>query len=316
MKILPSLFSPAGKNSKLSIVIYHRVLPEPDLLTGEGGIAQFEKGLSYLTNNFNILPLSEAVNKLRSGTLPGRAACITFDDGYADNAEIALPILQKHGVTATFFIASGFLDGGRMWNDTVIESVRRAKGDKLDLNAIGLGNHAIATLEQRRETLNLLINKLKYLPHEARASQVDKLSTIIAADLPDNLMMISAQVRQLHDAGMEIGGHTLTHPILASIDDAAARTEIAEGKAKLEAIIDTPLRLFAYPNGKPGKDYLSAHVKMIKDAGFEAAVSTAWGAARQDSDMFQLPRFTPWDQSEWRYVLRMVRNMRQRIQTV
>ena len=128
--------------------------------------------------------------------------------------------------------------------------------------------------------------------------------------------MASAQVRQLHDAGMEIGGHTLTHPILASIDDAAARTEIAEGKAKLEAIIDTPLRLFAYPNGKPGKDYLSAHVKMIKDAGFEAAVSTAWGAARQDSDMFQLPRFTPWDQSEWRYVLRMVRNMRQRIQTV
>ncbi|HRN82721.1 MAG TPA: polysaccharide deacetylase family protein, partial [Nitrosomonas europaea] len=64
------------------------------------------------------------------------------------------------------------------------------------------------------------------------------------------------------------------------------------------------------------KDYLSAHVKMIKDAGFEAAVSTAWGATRQDSDMFQLPRFTPWDQSEWRYVLRMVRNMRQRIQTV
>ncbi|MDL1864155.1 polysaccharide deacetylase family protein [Betaproteobacteria bacterium PRO5] len=316
MKILPSLFSPAGKNAKLSIVIYHRVLAEPDLLTGEGGIAQFERGLSYLTNNFNILPLSEAVNKLRSGTLPGRAACITFDDGYADNAEIALPILQKHGVTATFFIASGFLDGGRMWNDTVIESVRRAKGDTLDLNAIGLGNHAIATLEQRRETLNLLIDKLKYLPHGARASQVDKLSTIIAADLPDNLMMTSAQVRQLHDAGMEIGGHTLTHPILASIDDAAARTEIAEGKAKLEAIIDTPLRLFAYPNGKPGKDYLSAHVRMIKDAGFEAAVSTAWGAARQDSDMFQLPRFTPWDKSEWRYVLRMVRNMRQRIQTV
>ena len=316
MKILPSLFSPAGKNAKLSIVIYHRVLAEPDLLTGEGGIAQFERGLSYLTNNFNILPLSEAVNKLRNGTLPSRAACITFDDGYADNAEIALPILQKHGVTATFFIASGFLDGGRMWNDTVIESVRRAKGDTLDLNAIGLGNHAIATLEQRRETLNLLIDKLKYLPHGARASQVDKLSTIIAADLPDNLMMTSAQVRQLHDAGMEIGGHTLTHPILASIDDAAARTEIAEGKAKLEAIIDTPLRLFAYPNGKPGKDYLSAHVRMIKDAGFEAAVSTAWGAARQDSDMFQLPRFTPWDKSEWRYVLRMVRNMRQRIQTV
>lgn len=316
MKILPSLFSPAGKNAKLSIVIYHRVLPEPDLLTGEGGIAQFEKGLRYLVNNFNILPLSEAVEKLRSGTLPGRAACITFDDGYADNTEIALPLLQKYGVTATFFIASGFLDGGRMWNDTVIESVRRAKGDRLDLNVIGLGDYAITTLEQRQKTLNQLINKLKYLPHEARAAQVEKLSTIIAADLPDDLMMTSAQVRQLHNAGMEIGGHTLTHPILASIDDTAARTEITEGKAKLEAIIGTSLRLFAYPNGKPGKDYLPAHVRIVGDAGFEAAVSTAWGTARQNSDMFQLPRFTPWDKSEWRYVLRMVQNMRQEIRTV
>ncbi|MCC6915854.1 polysaccharide deacetylase family protein [Nitrosomonas sp.] len=316
MKILPSLFSPAGKNAKLSIVIYHRVLPEPDLLTGEGGIAQFEKGLSYLVNNFNVLPLSEAVNRLRSGTLPARAACITFDDGYADNAETALPILQKHGITATFFIASGFLDGGRMWNDTVIESVRLARGDRLDLSSIDLGNHAITTLEQRQATLNRLIGKLKYQSHATRSELVEKLSTIIAARLPDNLMMTSAQVKQLHEAGMEIGGHTLTHPILASIDDAAARTEIAEGKAKLEAIIGTPLRLFAYPNGKPGKDYLSAHVEMVKDAGFEAAVSTAWGAARQDSDKFQLPRFTPWDKSEWRYVLRMVQNMRQRIQTV
>lgn len=316
MKILPSLFSPAGKNAKLSIVIYHRVLPGPDLLTGEGGIAQFEKGLRYLVNNFNILPLSEAVEKLRRGTLPGRAACITFDDGYADNAEIALPLLQKYGVTATFFIAAGFLDGGRMWNDTVIESVRRAQGNRLDLNTINLGNHAIATPEQRQKTLRLLIDKLKYLPYEARAAQVEKLSTLIAADLPDTLMMTSAQVRQLHDAGMEIGGHTLTHPILASIDDTVAHTEITAGKAKLEAITGAPLRLFAYPNGKPGKDYLPAHVKIVRDAGFEAAVSTAWGAARQDSDMFQLPRFTPWDKSEWRYVLRMAQNMRQEIRVV
>lgn len=316
MKILPSLFSPAGKNAKLSIVIYHRVLPEPDLLTGEGGIVQFEKGLSYLVSNFNVLPLSEAVTRLRSGTLPARAACITFDDGYADNAEIALPLLQKYDVTATFFIASGFLDGGRMWNDTVIESVRLAQGDRLDLSSIDLGNHAITTLEQRQATLNRLIGRLKYQSHETRSELVEKLSTMIAARLPDDLMMTSAQVKQLHDAGMEIGGHTLTHPILASIDDIAARTEIAEGKAKLEAIIGTPLRLFAYPNGKPEKDYLPAHVKMVKEAGFEAAVSTAWGAAQHDNDMFQLPRFTPWDKSEWRYVLRMVQNMRQRIQTV
>ena len=316
MKILPSLLSPVGKNARLSIVIYHRVLPEPDLLLGSGGVGSFEAGLNYLVRNFNILPLSEAANRLHSSTLPSRAASITFDDGYADNVEIALPILQKYGVVATFFIASGFLDGGRMWNDTVIESVRLAKGDMLNLSTIGLGVRTITSLEQRRETLSLLIGKLKYLSHETRTSQVEKLSSIISAELPDNLMMTSAQVRQLHDAGMEIGGHTVTHPILASIDDATARKEIVEGKARLETITGTPVRLFAYPNGKPGKDYLPVHVKMIRESGFEAAVSTAWGAARQDSDMFQLPRFTPWDKREWSYVLRMMQNIRQKIQTV
>lgn len=314
MKILPSLFSPAGKNARLSIVIHHRVIPEPDLLLGDGGITAFETRLNYLAGNFNILPLSEAASRLQNGTLPSRAACITFDDGYADNAEIALPLLQKYGVPATFFVASGFLDGGRMWNDTVIESIRLATGDKLDLRSIDLGIHAIATLEQKREALTFLIDRLKYLPYETRALQVEKLSTIISARLPDNLMMTSAQVRQLHDTGMEIGAHTVTHPILAKIDAAAALAEITEGKAKLEAIIGTQVRLFAYPNGKPGKDYLSIHTKMVQDAGFEAAVSTAWGAARQNSDIFQLPRFTPWDKGELRYVLRMIHNMRQKIQ--
>lgn len=316
MKILPSLFSPAGKKARLSIVIYHRVLPEPDPLLGGGGIKSFESSLNHLAKNFNIMPLSEAVNRLQNGTLPSRAACITFDDGYADNAEIALPLLQKHRVPATFFIASGFLDGGRMWNDTVIESVRLATGDKLDLSSIDLGMHTITTLEQRKKTLFFLIDKLKHLPYAIRASQVEKLNAIISAKLPNNLMMTSAQVRQLHHAGMGIGGHTVTHPILTRIDDSAARAEITEGKAKLEAIIDAPVRLFAYPNGKPEKDYLPAHVKMVKEAGFEAAVSTAWGAARQNSDLFQLPRFTPWDKSELFYVLRMTGNMRQEVQVV
>lgn len=316
MKILPALFSPTGKKAKLSIVIYHRVLPEPDLLLGSGGVENFEKKLGFLARNFNVLPLYEGINRLRNGTLPARAACITFDDGYADNAEIALPLLQKQGLPATFFIASGFLNGGRMWNDTVIESVRRAQGEQLDLSTIGLGNHVIATLEERRKALYLLIDQLKYLPYETRAAQVDRLSALIGAELPDDLMMTSAQVKQLHDAGMEIGGHTVTHPILARVEDAVARTEITEGKAALETIIGEPLRLFAYPNGKPGKDYLSVHTKMVEEAGFEAAVSTAWGAAQQHSDLYQLPRFTPWDKTEWRYTLRMAMNMRQKIQTV
>ena len=67
--------------------------------------------------------------------------------------------------------------------------------------------------------------------------------------------------------------------------------------------------LFAYPNGRPDEDYRAEHAQMVRDAGFEAAVSTAWGSARRNSDPFQLPRFTPWDRRRWAFGLRMGRNL-------
>ena len=92
--------------------------------------------------------------------------------------------------------------------------------------------------------------------------------------------MTSDQVRALHEAGMEIGGHTVNHPILARTDDSVSSVEIANGKEMLEGIIGGPVRLFAYPNGKPGRDYVRQHPEMVKRLGFDAAVSTAQSAPR------------------------------------
>ena len=108
---------------------------------------------------FNVLPLGEAVTRLGEGRLPERPLAITFDDGYADNAAVAAPILLGLGIPATFFVATGFLDGGRMWNDTVIEAVRAAAGPVLDLAPLGLGEHAIATHDARRATIDRLIRR-------------------------------------------------------------------------------------------------------------------------------------------------------------
>ena len=125
----------------LSILIYHRVLAGPDPLFPERIDARrFEQHLRLLTRWFRVLPLGEAVARLRAGTLPSRAACITFDDGYADHAEVALPLLQRYGVTATFFVASGFLDGGCMWSDAVTDVVRHAPGERLNLTRSGFGS--------------------------------------------------------------------------------------------------------------------------------------------------------------------------------
>jgi peptidoglycan/xylan/chitin deacetylase (PgdA/CDA1 family) len=273
---------------RLSILIYHRVLARPDpLLPSLPDVRRFERQMLLLRRCFRVLPLRQAVRQLQDETLPARAACITFDDGYADNAELALPVLRRQGLHATFFIASAYLDGGRMWNDDVIAHVRCS---------------AQGTPAQRRAALDRLLGRLKYLPFDERQAAVAALQ----APRDEQLMMRSDQVRALLAAGMDIGAHTHRHPILAAMPDAEARADIANGKAALEMIAQAPVTLFAYPNGKPGVDYTQRHVDMVNALGFEAAVSTAAGTAYPGSDVLQLPRFTPWEQDRPRFLLRLL----------
>jgi peptidoglycan/xylan/chitin deacetylase (PgdA/CDA1 family) len=113
----------------LIVLTYHRVLPAPDpMLTAEPDAGLFEAQMTFLARYMVVLPLVEALRRLEAGTLPRRAIAITFDDGYANNAQVALPILRRLGLPATFFIATGYLDGGCMWNDAVIETLRRCPG--------------------------------------------------------------------------------------------------------------------------------------------------------------------------------------------
>jgi peptidoglycan/xylan/chitin deacetylase (PgdA/CDA1 family) len=299
MRLLPS--------PRLSILIYHRVLAQPDpLFPGEVDAAAFDRQLSLLKRCFRVMPLLKAVRLLEQGRLPGRAACITFDDGYADNAEVALPILQRHGLCSTFFIATGFLDGGQMWNDRVIALVRGAAGDRLNLLEHGLGCFDITSLPMRRRAIAALLDALKYLPPEQRLERVQR---ICGAGESAGVMMSSAQVLALHRAGMEIGAHTVSHPILARISDAAARAEIQQSRDQLERLTGCAVPLFAYPNGKPDDDYGKNHVEIVRQLGFQAAVATAWGTAGSAADRFQLPRFTPWDRNRLGFLLRMGQNM-------
>jgi peptidoglycan/xylan/chitin deacetylase (PgdA/CDA1 family) len=233
---------------------------------------------------------------------------VTFDDGYADNAASALPILLKHGIRATFFVATQFLDGGRMWNDTVIETVRRAPGNVLDARNFGFDLFDIGTPSRRRQTIESLLEHWKYLPPGEREACVQRFSSAIGGELPADLMMTTDQVRKLHTSGMDVGAHTVTHPILASVDPEKARLEIGNSKQALEIATGAPVKLFAYPNGQPGRDYGADHVRIVRELGFDAAVSTAAGVATRDSDYWQLPRFTPWDKTPGRFLMRLMLN--------
>jgi peptidoglycan/xylan/chitin deacetylase (PgdA/CDA1 family) len=300
------------RESRLSILIFHQVLQQRDpLFPDEPDAVRFEAVLRFVADAFRIMPLAQAATALREGTLPPGAMAITFDDGYADNETVAAPILKRLGLHATFFVANGFLDGGRMWNDTVVEALRRTRVQRLDLSAYGLGVHVLDSWAQRRQAIDLLLPKVKYLPLAQRQSQVEAIASACGEKLPDDLMMSSRQLQDLRRSGMGIGGHTVSHPILCSVPDDEAQAEIRNNKAALEAALQEPVTLFAYPNGKPDADYAFRHTEMVRAAGYQAAVSTAPGASSRGSDLMQLPRYTPWDQDPLRFSMRLVANLRQ-----
>jgi peptidoglycan/xylan/chitin deacetylase (PgdA/CDA1 family) len=291
---------------RLSILIYHRVLAAPDPINSWDVTAEeFDGQLSALAAHFTPLALGEAVDRLHRGSLPKRAVCVTFDDGYKDNLTTALPILQRYRIPATFFIATAYLSGGRMWNDTVVEAVRAARGEELDLEPIGLGRVRLGDPASRRAAIERILRGVKHRPPAAREEAVRHVMEQVDVPLPDDLMLTHAQLLTLRRSGMEIGGHTARHPILANMPLAAARDEIVEGRERLVELLREPVTLFAYPNGKPRQDYGPEHVDMVKSAGFLAAVSTAYGVAAKGSDRYQLPRQNPWDRNPLSFSLRL-----------
>jgi peptidoglycan/xylan/chitin deacetylase (PgdA/CDA1 family) len=304
-----------GKDSKLSILIFHRVLPEPDpIFPDEPDGRRFDQIMGWVKTWFNVMPLDAAVDALKTRNLPARAMAITFDDGYADNRTVALPILNRHGLSATFFIATGYLDGGRMWNDTIIEAIRGSKARRLELDNIkafeGSGSQflAIGSILEKRAAIQVILGRIKYLSSSEREAAGRSIAEQSGIDLPDNLMMTTQQVVQMRRAGMSIGAHSISHPILARLAPAEVRREISGSKEFLECILEEEVSLFAYPNGKPDVDFQMKDAVIVKELGFKAAVSTACGTAETNSDLMQLPRFTPWDKARLFFCARLIKN--------
>lgn len=301
-----------GKSGALLVLKYHRVLATPDpLLADEPDAAEFAAQMDLVRDLCRVLSLSEAVDRLSAGSLPSRAVAITFDDGYANNLEVAAPILASRGIPATVFVTTGFIAGGQMWNDEIAEALRVAP-PRFDLSELGLGVFDLAGTKSRRDAVERILTALKYrdAPERIRAARtIAGRAGLAGAPQP---MMSESQLRRLAGFGIDVGAHCITHPILARVPADVAKREIVQGKRDLEDILGAPVTTFAYPNGEPGTDYGPEHVAMIRDAGFKGAVSTAWGAADRRTDPYQIPRISPWDRTPERFALRVVRGYLQR----
>jgi peptidoglycan/xylan/chitin deacetylase (PgdA/CDA1 family) len=293
-KITGNLFSPSGQRARLAIFCYHQVLDAPDeFRAGEPTEEEFAQDIELISDVFTVLPFGEVAMRLVSNTLPKRAACITFDDGYENNHSLAAPILEKAGVPATFFIAGGAVDEGIMWNDLVIDAIAHSGGAPIVDDEISFLERSSPGTTVSDTVLSFL-SQLKYKPINERWEISRRLYFDNVRDDIPRLMMTREMVGDLSTRGFDIGGHTINHPILKELSDEEARVEIRDCRDWVQTVTGSAPLSFAYPNGKTGIDFDDRHVKMVADAGFSAAASTDWNLVKGTTNPFNLPRIGPW----------------------
>lgn len=305
LKQLTNITSTLYGEKRLIVLIYHRVLDKPDpMRPGEIDVATFSWQMDLLSEYFNVLSLDDAIAKLNNGTLPPRAICITFDDGYADNHHNALPILLKRNLTACFFIATGYLNGGRMWNDTIIESFRNIDKSTLSEEILDFEHFDFTSTHYRAISAQEFIRDIKHMPITKKNAYVKYIESV-SPELPNSLMLTDYQIKDLYNKGMIIGAHTVSHPILLNLNTTEIKQELYQSRSTLRQITGHPVDYFAYPNGRAGSDYLPKHTAIVKELGFSAAFTTHFGSITSKSDYMQLPRFRPWDENPTQFMMRL-----------
>lgn len=227
--------SPAapGRGRRVAALLYHSVRPGG---TQSGtSLEAFRAHIAWLAENTKVVRL-DALSSIDPADRDRRPiVALTFDDGFADNFEVAFPVLLEFDLPATFFVTTGLPDR----DPAVVARMARLTG---------------AT------------------PGEIRGMSWD-------------------QIREMHAAGMEVGGHTVTHPNLASIGEGAARWEIARSKTEIEQRLGAPVTTFAYPFGKPKHHFSAETVRLVQECGFSHAVTVHHRGVVAGDRPFRIPRF-------------------------
>lgn len=308
---LSRLTAPQARlRQKLSIVTFHRVLtdaqrqqyPLPGLAVTPD---ELDAHLKFLTRQFQCLSLNAALDRWdqdQSSGLPLLA--ITFDDGQLDNYQNALPVLERNGVTASFYVPSLVLENtAPLWHDVMATAVawltdplncQTALPDSFKREE---AKRLLASLQPGREYTRLAghsaVEAALEVTKQWRPSQREEWLSRARDVLPQTVQpgwdgfMNVAQMKDLVARGHEIGSHSHSHALLPQCTDEELRTEIAGSKQALEAALGGPVTTFCYPNGSTDP----RSVAQVRKAGYRAAVTTQWGSNVREDDRFRLQRF-------------------------
>jgi len=281
---------------RIAILRYHAICDDAGYDYASPGIcvtpAAFDAQVRYLSEHYSVLRLPEIVDRVRAGKpLPVNTVAITFDDGYADNLPAAR-VLNRYGVSATFYITAGCLHGeAPFWPSEVRYLVMATRGNELRLRtpketvALPLG-----TDTDRQKTIRAINRLMKSNVIPVREGIREQMREAAGHPVLPRHMLTWAELAEMRDLGMTIGAHTYSHPNLPSAGLTDATREINESKARLEGELSTPVTMFSYPNGGAERYYTPELQRAVADAGFAAATSSHNAFAGRDSDLYALER--------------------------
>jgi peptidoglycan/xylan/chitin deacetylase (PgdA/CDA1 family) len=297
------------------ILGYHRIADEQrDPYSLCVNLQQFGEHMEVLNELANPIHLDQLAQFLKSGRIPPRTVAVTFDDGYADNLYHGKPILEQCQVPATVFVVSGYM-GKEFWWDE-LENVLLAPSTLPAKLRFSLGGISFryppnspdpsipvdGDYQTRTDLLQILYKKMLPLPVEVRREVIDYLSdwANIKPEASSACRVMTAdELVQLSSGGLvDIGAHSVTHPLLSGLEADAQRAEILQSKETVEKILGHNLKSFSFPHGLPSEETRD----LVRDAGFICACSSFNDIAWRGSDPFNLPRFWPqnWNENKFK----------------
>jgi len=292
------LTAPARRGrGRLSIVTFHRVLPEPErqaypypglVVTPQ----ELDAFLTYFKEYFDCGPLASQHERYLGGDTPGRPLlALTFDDGQYDNFRYARPVLARHHLKASFFIPVAAVERKELlWHDrlgfAILALMEQGEGGRGRLMRV-LAAAGLAESGSGDPVENVAIQS-KMLSLDARLRLVDALTEASGTTQRPAFarVMTFEELIELATQGHEIGSHSMTHCMMPACDDRELNYELSESRRVLQACLGQPIESFCYPNGDSDTRVASA----VAAAGYRRAVTTAWGLNGLDADRFQLRR--------------------------
>jgi peptidoglycan/xylan/chitin deacetylase (PgdA/CDA1 family) len=277
---------------KFLILTYHRFSKVED--GRSTSVQSFAEHLEYLKSHYTVLPLSRIATLVAKGEgLPASVVAVTIDDGFSDSYELAFPLLQRHRLPATLFVVTDFIDRKVwLWTDKLRYLTKQAPTHVKTLEFL---DHKLTIdlngPDSRLNVANRVNSILKSLPESVKESALEEIALNFQIELPklppaDYGPATWDQLREMERECVEIGSHTMTHPILPNTTDEQLERELTGSRARLEEVLGHPMKLFCYPNGS-----FDQRVELAaRCAGYECAVTTESGLNDWQSDLLALRR--------------------------